>query len=274
MTENNSTSRDIHRLLDIVVEEVSLVDRAANRHRFLIVKRSDSMDEMQSSTEDQPAVLNTEAATTDPSTGWDDTDDSQASEKPKPTPHSKALAVAVRALEQLTAAVETLASEDEAESTRLGDLAAELHGVATELAALANGTGMNTGSQDDALSAFLGSIEQALGQAKGLMGQRPQPNTGATGTSQASTNTSEPAPSAALSKQLGELTEAMRGLSTSIAQQQQRLARLEKHHGLPNSRPSGEQPVRREVEDAGWPLDLNQPFDRHSVDKSVSFHDV
>ena len=32
---------DVHRLLDIVVEEVSLVDRAANKRRFLVVKRSD-----------------------------------------------------------------------------------------------------------------------------------------------------------------------------------------------------------------------------------------
>jgi len=29
---------DVHRLRDIVVEEVSLVDRAANKRRFLIVK--------------------------------------------------------------------------------------------------------------------------------------------------------------------------------------------------------------------------------------------
>jgi hypothetical protein len=33
----------VHRLRDIVVEEVSLVDRAANQRRFLIVKRSDDM---------------------------------------------------------------------------------------------------------------------------------------------------------------------------------------------------------------------------------------
>jgi hypothetical protein len=33
----------IHRLRDIVVEEVSLVDRAANKRRFLVVKRSDDM---------------------------------------------------------------------------------------------------------------------------------------------------------------------------------------------------------------------------------------
>jgi hypothetical protein len=271
---DTSNERDIHRLLDIVVEEVSLVDRAANRHRFLIVKRSDSMDEMLSSTEDQPADLNTEAATTDPSTGWD-TDDPQAADHPKPTPNGKALAVAVRALEQLTAAVEMLASEDEAEGARLAELAAELHTVASQLAALATGTdsGMGTGSQDDALSAFLGSIEQALVQAKGLMGQRPQPNTGAPGDNQPR-GTSEPAPSAALSKQFTELTNAVHALTGTITNQQQRLARLEKHHGLPNSRPSGEKPARREVEDAGWPLDLNKPYDRASVDKAVSFHDV
>lgn len=34
---------DLHRLRDIVVEEVSLVDRAANKRRFLVVKRSDGM---------------------------------------------------------------------------------------------------------------------------------------------------------------------------------------------------------------------------------------
>ena len=36
---------EVHRLLDMVVEEVSLVDRAANQHRFLIVKRSEPMDQ-------------------------------------------------------------------------------------------------------------------------------------------------------------------------------------------------------------------------------------
>lgn len=36
---------DIHRLRDIVVEEVSLVDRAANKRRFLVVKRSDEMSD-------------------------------------------------------------------------------------------------------------------------------------------------------------------------------------------------------------------------------------
>ena len=48
--EANATKREpeddedgVHRLRDIVVEEVSLVDRAANKRRFLVVKRSDDM---------------------------------------------------------------------------------------------------------------------------------------------------------------------------------------------------------------------------------------
>jgi len=45
MSARSKSGPDVNRLLDIVVEEVSLVDRAANKHRFLIVKRSDEMDE-------------------------------------------------------------------------------------------------------------------------------------------------------------------------------------------------------------------------------------
>jgi len=48
--ESNATNEaatdaeaDVHRLRDILVEEVSLVDRAANKRRFLVVKRSNDM---------------------------------------------------------------------------------------------------------------------------------------------------------------------------------------------------------------------------------------
>lgn len=45
----------LHRLRDMVVEEVSLVDRAANKRRFLIVKRSDDMpDDDKDGTELKP----------------------------------------------------------------------------------------------------------------------------------------------------------------------------------------------------------------------------
>jgi hypothetical protein len=47
----------VHRLRDIVVEEVSLVDRAANKRRFLVVKRSEDMadDETKPKDEATPA---------------------------------------------------------------------------------------------------------------------------------------------------------------------------------------------------------------------------
>jgi hypothetical protein len=53
MAEDGSTTRQasadgesgVHRLRDIVVEEVSLVDRAANKRRFLVVKRSSQMSD-------------------------------------------------------------------------------------------------------------------------------------------------------------------------------------------------------------------------------------
>lgn len=45
-----------HRLIDIVVEEVSLADRAANLHRFLIVKRSDAMTDDSETTAETPVA--------------------------------------------------------------------------------------------------------------------------------------------------------------------------------------------------------------------------
>ena len=45
MTTEMHKADGVHRLVDMVVEEVSLVDRAANKHRFLIVKRDEAMDD-------------------------------------------------------------------------------------------------------------------------------------------------------------------------------------------------------------------------------------
>jgi hypothetical protein len=56
--------------------------------------------------------------------------------------------------------------------------------------------------------------------------------------------------------------------------QSQRLGRLEKGVGLPNSRQAPERPAARTgAEEVSWPLDLNRPMDRESVDKTTSFHD-
>ena len=54
MSDPRKADRPVNRLLDIVVEEVSLVDRAANEHRFLIVKRDTPMaDHADTDTQEQ-----------------------------------------------------------------------------------------------------------------------------------------------------------------------------------------------------------------------------
>jgi hypothetical protein len=78
-----------------------------------------------------------------------------------------------------------------------------------------------------------------------------------------------------LTDQIGALVGSVQALTGTVQQQQQRLARLEKRSGLPNSQPAGE----RSTGPAGggsasWPLDLNRPVDRESVDKAISFHDL
>ena len=90
-TPTRKAEDGVHRLVDMVVEEVSLVDRAANKHRFLIVKRDDAMDDDNT----------TDTTTTDPS--------------PSAAPTAKlddgtALGAALTALESLTGLVELLGS--------------------------------------------------------------------------------------------------------------------------------------------------------------------
>ena len=75
-----------------------------------------------------------------------------------------------------------------------------------------------------------------------------------------------------VSKQLENVATSLRSLTGAVKEQGQRLARVEKGTGLPNSRTHDERPPARE-EDVGWPLDLNRPLDRESVDKATSFHD-
>ena len=77
-----------------------------------------------------------------------------------------------------------------------------------------------------------------------------------------------------ISADIGALVTELRTLTGTVQEQQQRLARLEKRFGLPNSAPSGERRAKPDDEDVGWPLDLNRPFDRESVDKATSFHDL
>jgi hypothetical protein len=280
----------INRLLDMVVEEVSLVDRAANKHRFLIVKRSDEMDE--TTTDTTTSQADEANAETNPSAGSSgDTPADGVSDPSNDATSNAPLAVAVAALEGLTETVELLGTLGEEEAKpKLAELATELRGVSERLAQAAGGSTSGGGDGDTQESAsdgpdagdsakdgadfaqVLEAVRATLERVGSLMDAQP----GDAGADAAgdNTNSGDGSDGDGVAEQLTELLTELRALTGAVKEQQQRLTRLEKRSGLPNSAPSGEQRTRPEGEDVGWPLDLNRPYDRESVDKATSFHDV
>jgi hypothetical protein len=263
----------------MVVEEVSLVDRAANKHRFLIVKRDEAMDD---TTQNQhpAAKANTDAASANAA---DVTDAAWGVADGSP------LGTALAALESLTAIVELLGSlgADQTD-TRLAALAQQLRATAEQLlersgfapaeATDAATTDVQARAKGDEpakpapVAVDIAAAKQALTRLAELVGKAVPART----EKRAEPATSAAAPEAApnVVESLAKLADSFRTLSETVKEQQQRLGRVEKQFGLPNSAAPAEQVSKASVEDVGWPLDLNMPKDRESVDKAVSFHDL
>jgi hypothetical protein len=265
-TPMNKADDGVHRLVDMVVEEVSLVDRAANKHRFLIVKRDDAMDDDNT----------TDTTTTDPS--------------PSAAPTAKlddgtALGAALTALESLTGLVELLGSlgADQADA-RLAELAEELRSVAEQLLARSAGAdediearAKSDGAKPAAPSDFAGNVtaaKQALARLAELAAKVPSTQTEASPRPEPAAKDSPATATPSVTESLAKLADSFRALSETVKEQQQRLGRVEKQFGLPNSAAPAERMSKATVEDVGWPLDLNKPKDRESVDKAISFHDL
>ncbi|MDC0714256.1 hypothetical protein POL68_37690 [Stigmatella sp. ncwal1] len=230
MTSTTQGSAPVHRLVDMVVEEVSLVDRAANKHRFLLVKRDG--DTMHDAPQDTAPTEGTDSTTSDTSKADD-----------------AVLASAQRALEAVTVLVEALTSTDGIDGVRVVEVAQHLRALADAL---------EDENEDDE--------EDVEARAKAATpSPPPQPTPPAPA----------PGPDASgVMEGLTKLTEAVHALEGSVKEQHQRLGRVEKQFGLPNSSAPAERPPKPTVEDVGWPLDLNKPLNRESVDKALSFHDV
>jgi division protein CdvB (Snf7/Vps24/ESCRT-III family) len=263
MTDQASKADGVHRLIDMVVEEVSLVDRAANKHRFLIVKRDNAMDDDKTD--------NTTPTAPSPAAKFDD---------------GTALGAALTALESLTGLVELLGSlgADTADE-KLAELAQELRTVAeqllvrtayeddaTDVEARAKATPETTAKpvEPATFAANVTAAKQALARLGELAKKVPAAKT---------EPKPEPAPAAKadapnVAESLAKLADSFRTLSDTVKEQQQRLGRVEKQFGLPNSAAPAERVSKATVEDVGWPLDLNKPKDRESVDKAISFHDL
>ncbi len=293
MSARAKAEHDVNRLLDIVVEEVSLVDRAANKHRFLIVKRSNDMDQTTTDTAATAAdeTEDVQDLAADPGNEENTGDAGETGESAgADTPLGSALA----ALEGLTEAVEILGTASgEAAAPRLAELAGELKTVSEQLAGLAGAKPADGGAaggaggkgqegqpgatDGDPLAGAVASVRATLQRVSAAL------DTAGKGSGAGDAGKDKGAKPAAagaggsgdgVASQLEAVATALRTLTDTVKEQQQRLGRIEKRFGLPNSAPSGERPARPDDEDVGWPLDLNRPFDRESVDKATSFHDL
>jgi hypothetical protein len=281
MSDPRKADRPVNRLLDIVVEEVSLVDRAANEHRFLIVKRDTPMaDHADTDTQEQGAEPSADAPATEEGAPATISDDPPEATAPDPL-----LATAVAALEGLTSTVELLgAMGAQAADARLAPLATELKTTAEALLARAGVEPAATGEDDtdtesteepsdakdgDAFAEHLQAARAALTQLASLTSApASEPEAAATPTEAPAKLPDE------LTTTLAAMGESFRALADTVKEQQQRLARVEKQFGLPNSSQSPESVRKAAPEEVGWPMDLNNPMDRESVDKAVSFHDL
>jgi hypothetical protein len=254
-------SGQVHRLVDMEVQEVSLVDRAANKRRFLIVKRSEGMgDKATSDTADSqgdvdPQVDTDEGDASDDATSDDDT--------------AGALAVACDALEGLTRAVEQLQA-GAGRGKVVGDVVQELR-AAADLLQEQLGTDpapeapAPAPARADALVAAVGELVSELrasrkaakvpvnadeddedapegGKPKGKAKKADEPEVPAAG--------------------LAAIHSELKKISSHLEQQTRRIDRLEKRAGVPSSQPAGERPGRAPTsvsDDVSWPLDLNSP---------------
>ncbi|MFZ5446566.1 MAG: hypothetical protein ACOZQL_41645 [Myxococcota bacterium] len=223
----STTTDGVHRLVDMVVEEVSLVDRAANLRRFLIVKRDEAMDDTER--------------------------DAKKADSSDDSPLSAALA----ALENLTEIVEELG--EDVSDPRVASLAEQLRAASEELLARA-------GTEEP------GDEDTTKAAARPRRGKKPEPKA-----QDAAPEQPDPTSKVDLgpiTEGLTKLTESFKALSESVTSQAQRLGRVEKQFGLPNSIPTQQQPPPKATEhEVAWPLDLNNPLDRDSVEKSLSFHE-
>jgi hypothetical protein len=233
----------VHRLVDMVVEEVSLVDRAANLRRFLIVKRDDSMD---------------------------DTEDTTKADVPADSP----LGMALAALESLTDIVELLGSDVDDADPRIAALAEQLRTTGEQLLSQAGLSEEDDGDETEkARSVADNLVATKAAVARLRRGKKPAPKDEKDAPEDEEKADTKKVDLAPITDGLAKLNDAFKALSESVTAQAHRLGRVEKQFGLPNSAPPPEPVTKSQPEEVGWPMDLNKPMDRENVDKAVSFHE-
>jgi hypothetical protein len=112
----------------------------------------------------------------------------------------------------------------------------------------------------ESIKALLGQVKTALGRLQAAAAAPAKKNT----------PTNDPV----LAK-LEAIGASVTKIENQLKDQGDRLGKVEKNVGLPASRtPEGNKGGGDEDGEVSWPMDLNSPVDRASVDKSLSFHDT
>jgi len=252
----------VHRLVDMEVQEVSLVDRAANKRRFLIVKRSEGMgDKGTSESGDNQGDVD----------GGSDGVEGEA-DNVEGADDAGAVAVACDALEGLTRAVEQLQGAGSGRGKVVSDVVQELRAAADLLQEqLGEATReapepAPAPARADTLVAAVGELVSEL-RASRKAAKPPNDEPGddapeggrAKGKTKKADDPEPPAPG------LAAIHNELKKISSHMEQQTRRIDRLEKRAGVPSSQPAGERPGRAPAavpDDVSWPLDLNSPRSR------------
>ncbi len=259
------------RLVDIVVEEVSLVDQAANKRQFLVIKRARSGMSMTSTTkENQTETANDDAATLEAIERVGKAVAELADEVDEPSEVARLVAIAEQ-LGELVRSILDADAEEAAESP--AEEQAEAEGdAATKAAPTPSGaasSGVAAPAPSTSKDAAFAKIEETLAS---LRAKANVPSAPAAAEAPPAPPAPPPPPAAPSADPLTKVLAAIETIGTDLRAQAQRLGRLEKGVGLPSSQPTSER-SRSEPADVSWPLDLNAPVGRDVVDKRVSFHD-
>jgi hypothetical protein len=308
-TEPNPDEQPVTRLTEMEVVEVSLVDRAANKRRFLVVKRSKGMAKKKGTaanpqTENDDADLAGDAGDAagddaDESGGGDAGDDAAAASGAAGGDGGgsagAAAAAAAASSEAAGAGTATPVAGEAVDTATLTKAVVDMTEAVQELAQLVDNVSQRVDNVEKAATKKPASapkarqdededededeeleddeapppprqrarkanpVTQKLTKVRTTLGIKPPGH-----------RTDDAL--AAISKTLEGLRSDLGTIKSGLADQKSRVSRLEKQTGLPSSIPS-DGTTKAKPRKVSWPLDLNAPMDRDSVNKDVSFHE-
>jgi hypothetical protein len=297
----------IHELVDIIAEEVSDVDRAANRRTYLVVKRDAEGDEeapdaeisaededvivLDKAEDDDEDVIVLDKAEDDDEAEDDEQKDDEAEAPRKPAKgraRKQALVLppgtrkplldrTARALERLTALVQAVKDAEERQGVFVpASVPRDIRAICDELASLLGRSSQTSKAGAKMASTRRRQLENAIEVLQKILdevmpqlaGHTPQAQPSATPVAK-----QQPDASSKLAQVLGSMSESMAALGARIRAQDAEIARLKKSTGLPASRPVETVRAPKSPEVEGWPLDMNAPLSRDSVAKEISFFD-